>query len=202
MNRLFAIYRLSVLVVAFALALVSYASAASWSAFGTAEFSGIALDKPLQVDVLEYTLTIGDKPTMTVRETTYRIDWVQSFYVVSESGGGIFDASNGSADQVWTWDSQVSDGRQIAGWTGQGNNRLYPGGSRTFEFATFDPKGNPLTTGFHVSYTDGKNTMTGWWRWKDHIQSAVVPEPSSMICFGVGAVSLIGLSLRRRRTSN
>lgn len=203
MNRPIGIHKLGVLTIVLALALTTGAAAASWSDFRDAEFTGVTLDKPLQVDVLDYTLTISSNPTMTVGSKTYTVNWIQSFYVLSDKAGGTFVASNGQGNNDWTWDSKVNRGGQISGWTGQGNNRIQPGQSETFHFGTFDPKGNPLTGGFHVSYNDGGSTKTAWFRWRDTVKVALVPEPGSLICFGVGAVSFFSLAFRRRRqTSN
>ncbi len=200
MNRRFAIYRLGLLVSVFVALLGTGALAASWSAFTEAEFSGITFDKPLQVDVLDYTITIDPNPTITVGGKTYEIDWVQSFYVLAAEPGGTFVATDGQGN-MWSWDSKTSGGGQISGWTGQGNNRLRPGQSGTFHFATFDPKGHPLAAGFHVAYRDGDDVITGWYSFRTGFHNSMIPEPSPMVCFGVAGVGMLGLVLRRRRAT-
>lgn len=202
MTRRFAIHMFGLLVLACIVALASGASAASWSSFNEAQFTGITLDKPLQVDVLDYTLTLSTNPTITVSGQTYQVNWIQSFYVLADKPGGSFTATNGQGNG-WGWDSKTSGGGQISGWSGQGNNRILPGGSRTFHFATFDPRGNPVAQGFHVSFNKGPDVVTGWYALKYRLPpSAVVPEPSSMICLVAATVGFAGLVLRRRTTSN
>lgn len=197
MNRRTGIYTLGLLTVLCTLAIVSAASAASWTDFGTAQFSGITFDKPLQVNVLDYTLTVSDHPTVTVGSHTYQVNWIQSVYVVSGTPGGTFTAS-GPASKGWSWDSKTSGGGQISGWTGQGNNRLYAGQSRMFHFSAFNPNGNPVTVGYHISYNDGQNVVTDWFKRASTISPIPVPEPSPILCIGVAIVGMFA-HVRRRR---
>lgn len=201
MNRQFRFYGLLALTTLFVLACASSVAAVSWSAFKEAEFSGITIDKPVEVDVLDYTITIGEHPTIAVDGQTHELHWIQAFYLISETPGGKFVAANG-AGNTWNWDSKTNDGGQISGWHGQGNNRIHPGGAETFHFSQLDPQDNPLIAGFHVSYDDGKNAVTGWYSWRNQVQAAMVPEPSSLLSFGVASVGFLGLTLRRRRTRN
>lgn len=196
MNRRFAIHTLGALVALCSIASANLAWGASWDAFASAQFGGIALDKPLQVNVLDYTLALGDNPTITLGSHTYPVNWVQSFYVVSGEPNGTFTATNGVGNTGWSWDSKTSGGGQISGWTGQGSNRIDPGESKVFHFSSFDPHRNPVVTGFHVSYQDGQDTVTGWW--KDRSLLTTVPEPSTMAALAVPLVGLYAFARRRR----
>jgi len=173
------------------------ALAVSWTSFGTAEFSGITWDKPLDVDVLDYTLTISNKPTMTVGSHTYQVVSIQSVYLLGATADGRFTATNGAGNTLWNWDSKTSGGGQVSGWTGQGSNRLYAGDSTTFHFSSFDPEEKPVVVGYHVVYKDGNDTITGWWKQNLITTQAAVPEPAPILCMGVAIVGLLA-HVRRR----
>jgi len=164
---------------------------ASWSSFMDAAISGVSLDKPLATNVLDYTLSIGASPTITLGMNTYSIIWVQAFYVVSLTGAENFTATPGTYPTDWTWESKITPGR-IVGWQGQGaGERIYPGQTKQFQFASFDITGKPVVEGYHIGYVTPTGTVyTAWYK-------NTVPEPGSIAALAIGLSALIGL--RRRR---
>lgn len=171
--------------------------AASWDSFKSAQLSGITLDKPLQVNVLDYTLTVGSNPTVSIGTKTYAVNWVQAFYVVSGTSNGSFTATQGKSPKGWSWDSKGNPG-QIAGWTTQGNNRLKPGDSMKFSFAQFDPRGNPVLAGYHISYQDGNKAVTDWFKTGGGLETGAVPEASSIAGLGAALGGLLVFTRRRK----
>lgn|GEM_PF-1379511 len=138
------------------------ASAFSWSDMTPAVISGISLDKPLQANVLDYTLTLGSSPTIILSGQTFQIDWVQAFYVVAGGPDARFTAAAGSGPPRWSWDSKTAGG-QVSGWIGTGNTRLLCGQSAEFSFSAFDPAGCFLMPAYHIGYHDGGKAVTGWY---------------------------------------
>lgn len=172
--------------------------AASWNGIEIAEFSGVTLDKPLQVGTLDYTLSVADNATIKLGSETYDIEWVQAFYVVSGEEGSTFTATEGEGNS-WNWSSKISGGGQISGWSGQGNDRIDAGESRTFHFGSFAPGRKSITTAYHVSYRDGSRGVTGWW--KDPVRElSSVPEPSAVASVMLLLVGFTGLWIRRSRS--
>ncbi len=169
--------------------------AASWDCFRTAQFDGISLDKQLQPNVLQYTLTVNQNPTITIGSKTYAVNWIQAFYVVSGRSSGTFTAANGSSPKQWTWDTKASPAK-IAGWTTQGNSRLEPGESETFTFGSFNPGSNPVVPAYHISYRVGNCTYTDWFKQASKAPSPNVPEPGAVVCL---SAALGGLIVRIRR---
>ena len=190
--------RIGLLVLISIVAAASASFGASWDSFKTATFSGIDLDKALQPNLLEYTLTIGDAPTVTIGSETYSVDWVQSFYVVSGTSGGSFVATSDIDPKNWTWDTKSSPA-QISGWTGKGNNRLNPGESATFEFASFNPGENPVAPAYHISYRIGGDSVTDWFKAAAKLPNPVVPEPGSLLCLSVGVCGLFFVARQRKK---
>ena len=191
------ISRIGLLSLACSVLVVSTLFAASWDAFTSASFSGIGLDKPLQANVLDYTLMLGSAPTVTIGSKTYGVNWVQAVYVVSGTPTGTFVATDGAGPNGWSWDSKTKPA-QIAGWTGQGSDRLYAGQSADISFASFDPGGNPVVPAFHISYQDGGKAVTDWFK-SNNATIGTVPEPSSIICLSVGVCGLLFVARQRKR---
>lgn len=190
-------------VVALVAVAGSSALAASWDSFKSAQITGINLDKPLQANVLDYTLAIDSNPTITVGSETYAVNWVQAFYVVSGTPDGTFSASDGMSGKTWSWDSKAASG-QISGWVGKGNDRLSPGDSMAFAFAEFDPGSNPVTPGYHISYQVGGKSVTDWFKGAGGSPPPnTVPEPSTLVALGscFGGL-LIASRYRRSRRVN
>lgn len=171
---------------------------ASWDSFKTATFSGIDLDKALAPNVLDYTLTLGSAPTVTIGTKTYNVEWVQAFYVVSGTDTGSFKATDGKGPKNWTWDSKTNPG-QIAGWTGQGKDRLYASQSVSFAFGSFDPGSNAVAPAYHISYQDGKNSITDWFKSGRKGPVPAVPEPGSILCLSVALGGLFFVARQRER---
>ena len=132
----------------------------AWSAFNAASVS----DMSLAVDELKYTLTLGPNPTLTYLGTTYTLNWLQSFCLVSDAPGHYFAASAGPAG-TWDFDTWFNDTSKIAvaGWSGSGSaDRLCPGQSKQFVYTSLDTTGNAVIPGFHAGY--GTAGMTAFFK--------------------------------------
>jgi len=186
---------LAALIVA---AAASVAFGASWDALAPATVSGIDLDKPLQVDVLDYKLELGSMPTITIDGKTHTVNWIQAFYVASGTPTGTFVATGGSGPAGWSWDSKTNPA-QVSGWTGKGSSRLKPGDSAVISFGSFDPQANPVVPAFHIGYQDGSHEVTGWY--KVCAEQGSMPEPSTIAALsaGVAGIVLLGWRWRGRR---
>lgn len=172
---------------------------ASWDALAQATVSGISLDKPLQVGVLDYKLELGSAPSITIGEKTYAVNWVQAFYVASGTPNGTFVATGGSGPDGWSWDSKTSPA-QISGWVGKGNSRLSPGDSAVISFGNFDPQANPVVTAYHIGYQDSSKEVTGWYKVYGTVSGGSnaggLPEPAGVVALGAGLSGLLGLAWR------
>ena len=171
----------------------SFAAVPAFSAFHPATVSGILLD----VDGLNYTLTLGTSPTLTYLGTTYQVNWLQSFCLVSDVDNHYFTASGGSAGS-WDFDTSKNDPTKIAvaGWAGSGSgSRLYPRQSKEFLFSSLDITGNAVAPGFHAGY--GTAGLTA------HFKDTLPPGPSPAIpewgSLSLGLLALPPVALFRRR---
>jgi len=166
----------------------------SWASFEPASFFDIYLTPSLETGILDYALALGPDPKITLGSTTYDVNWVQAYFVVSQDEETDFIATNGTTVTDWRWESKSLPGR-ISGWMGEGTNRVYPGGSKALGFGSFDITGNAVLSGLHVGYQVGSSEETGWY--KDSLPP--IPEPSSLLALACGLGGLAGL-LRRRRS--
>ena len=174
---------------------VPAANATSWSSFEPASFADVYLGPQLATDQLDYVLSMGPSPKITIGPATYDVNWVQAFYVVSQDRETGFRATNGTTVHDWTWDAKDSPG-QIAGWRGTGQNRLYPGGQKMLGFGELDITGNAVLTGLHVGYKTGSKEETGYYKGAPS-EPSPVPEPGSLIALATGLFGSVWV-LRRR----
>jgi hypothetical protein len=189
------------LAALFAAGVASVGFAASWDGFAPATVEGISLDKPLQGGVLDYRLELNSAPTITIGGKTYTVNWIQAFYVASDTADGAFLATGGSGPSGWSWDSKTNPG-QISGWSGKGNDRLKPGDSALISFGSFDPLGTPVVPAYHIGYQVGGKEVTGWYRTGSGSGSAGAPEPAGLVALCTGMAGLSGaLWLRKTRRS-
>lgn len=170
--------------------------AASWDSFKPATFTDISLDKPFQANVLNYTLTLGSMPTITIDSKTFTVNWVQAFYVMGGDPNVTFTAINQPNANSWSWDSKFAPS-QISGWKTQAKDQLKVGNSIQFCFASFDPHNNLVVPGFHISFQDGNNTVTDWFKAGALMpmhSAVVVPEPSALagICIALSGLVFFG----------
>lgn len=168
--------------------------AASWTSFIPAAFSGIQLTPAPATGQLTYTLSLGPTPKITIGSNTFDVNWVQAFYLISQEPKQGFTCAAGSAVTDWQWESKTNPG-YIAGWHGQGSNRIEVGESKNFEFASLNLQGNSVVPGLHVGYQSGCREITGYY--KGNLSTVPnVPEPT-----GAGALiaGLCGLPLAARR---
>jgi hypothetical protein len=170
------------------------AGAPSWSAFKPADFSDIFITQSLAKDVLTYTLSVGPNPTVSFSGHTYDVNWVQAYYVVSQDSETPFNATEGTTPTDWDWQAKGKD-IVVAGWSGQGNSRIYPNESKTLQFGSFDISENAVLSGMHVGYQAGNCDNSGWF--KGSLEA--VPEPSALICLAVGLTGIVSVVSRRGR---
>lgn len=163
----------------------------SWSAFDPASFEEIYVTPELALDGLNYIISLGAHPKITLGGTTYNVNGIQAFFVVSQDQETGFIATNGTGND-WKWEDKTQNGR-IAGWLGEGGLRVHANESKLFHYGTFDPTGNDVLSGFHVAYQSGSTEITGWY--KD--DAPPVPEPSSLIALLTGCIGC-GYLLRKR----
>lgn len=170
----------------------------SWSSFALADaFLDMYLSPPLATGVLNYSLILGSNPQIVLGGNTYNVDWVQAYFVVSQDQSTGFTATNGSVVTDWTWEAKSLPG-QIAGWHGEGTNRVYPGQSKALGFAPgFDITGNAVLSGLHLQYSGPGFMNTGWY--KDPLPDVVIPEPVPPLLAGLGGTFLASLTMLRRR---
>jgi len=183
---------LAVGVAVLVLTTASVAAVPAWNAFDAATVSDIFLD----VDGLKYTLTLGLSPTLTYLANTYSVNWVQSFCLVSDAETHYFTASGGAAGS-WGFDTNKNDPAKIAvaGWSGGGGDRLYPGQSKDFVYSTLNVTGNSVVAGMHMGY--GSNGLTHSFKCPlPPTPKPVIPEWSSL---SLGMLALPPLTLFRRR---
>ncbi|MCE5315621.1 MAG: PEP-CTERM sorting domain-containing protein [Armatimonadota bacterium] len=177
-------------------ALGTPAGAASWADFKTADISGIYLTPSPATDVLTYTLTLGSNPTITIDGHTYAVNWVQAYYLVSQDKTTSIGATDANVVTLWTWESKSNPG-DIAGWHGEGSNRITPGKEKIFEYKTLNIDNNAVLSGLHVGYQ--LNSTTEDTDFFKTTLSPEVPEASSMALFGSGLITLCPMVWRRRR---
>lgn len=164
----------------------------SWSSFYPASFSDIYLTPSLGTDILDYTLTIGAAPKITLGANSYDVNWVTAYFVVSQDEATDFTATNGTTVTDWKWEFKSMPGR-ISGWIGEGSQRIYPGQQKALGFGSFDITNNAVLSGFHLGYQDGDVEVTDWYKGT----LLVVPEPSSLLVL-VGGLSAVAATRRRR----
>lgn len=164
----------------------------SWSSFDPAAFSGIYLTPSLATGVLDYVLAIGAKPKITLGASTYDVNWITAFFVVSQDKATDFTATNGTTVTDWFWEVKSLPGR-ISGWIGEGQQRVYPGQQKPLGFGSFVITNNAVLSGLHVGYQDGSTEVTGWWKGT----LSTVPEPSSLLALA-GGLGALGMMRRRR----
>ena len=181
------------LCVVLGFGVVSKALAADWSSFNDASFTGISITPTLASGTLSYTLLLGSNPTILIGATTSNINWIQALYVVSKLDNQKFTATEGSNNN-WNWEAKGST--NIAGWHGQGNNRVLPSGSsETVHYSSLNYGSNEVQWGFHIGYASpGSNQQenSGWFK------GSVVPEPSSLFGLGTALIGTFGLYSGRR----
>ena len=164
----------------------------SWDAFKLADFSGIYLSPSLETDVLTYTLSLGEHPTMTYNSVTYDVKWVTAYFVVSQNDTKFFSATNdGTSPLDWKWEKNPDlPATLVAGWH-DGDDTLNPGSSATLVFGSLNITDNAVLSGLHVSY----NSTTGWFKGT----LPPVPEPSSLAGLAIAAALSLPLLRRRKR---
>lgn len=192
MNSRMYLYAVVGVLAVVVLATCAMADPPSWSSFVPASFDGIHVTPSLTQNSLDYTISLDAYPKITLGATTYDVNWVQAFFVVSQDQATGFVATNGSVVTDWTWEEKQNPGR-IAGWHGEGSNRIYPGGSKEIGFQEFDVTGNTVLSGFHIGYQNGSSEVTNWYKG----DAPPVPEPSSLIALLTGFIGC-GYLLRRR----
>lgn len=171
----------------------------SWSAFDPATLSGISLDQNFANGVTSYTLDVDKGATIAIEGKTYRVNWIQAFCVVGATQNAKFMAAKGCGKSDWSWGTKSNHG-QVAGWSGTGNNRLYPGQSKTFNFDTFSIDKGDVLCGFHIGYQSGCcDEKSGWFKCMSDVPS--VPEPSSFAVLVPGVVALAATAKRRLKKS-
>ena len=185
--------RLAVLAVALCTILGFAASAManppSWGAFKLADFSGVYLSPSLETDVLTYTLSLGDHPTMTYNSVTYDIDWVKAYFIVSQDDATPFSADHdGTFPLDWKWETNPTADPLVAGWH-DGNAHLTPGNSLTLVYGSLNITGNAVLSGLHVGYQGG--TVTDWYK------GMLIPEPSGILLL-VSGLGGFAVAVRRR----
>lgn len=168
-----------------------FSDPASWSSFIDSAITGITVSPSLASNVFDYTVSLDSAPTVTFGGITYNVVWLQAWYIVSLTGNENFTATPGYAPPDWKWESKTTPGR-IVGWQGQGaGERIYPGQTKQFQFASFDITDKPVVEGYHIGYVTPTGTVyTAWFK-------NTVPEPGSIAALAIGLSALIGL--RRRR---
>lgn len=140
---------------------------------------------------LSYALITGPNPTFIYNSVTYHITEV--FGVWLRDPGSV--SATGTNQNGWTFDASNSSG-SIAGWKTTPNNGQPPSQSQTFTYSTLSPV--PTQVGYHVRISETWPIGSGGGN-TGYIVGSPVPEPASMIAFGVGALGIVGASMRRRR---
>lgn len=163
------------------------ADPAAWAAFQIASCTDIYLTPAFTTDQLDYTLSIGAAPEITIGPDTFAVNWLQACYVVSQDDVTPFTATDGLVVTDWMWESQTVAG-YVAGWFGTGMNRLLPAQSKALGFGTFDITGNAVLVGLHVGYQSGSEEISGFFK----TDLPMVPEPSSILALLFGTAGLAG----------
>jgi hypothetical protein len=188
-----------ILCLAIGVGVPALADPPSWASFSEAIITGVYLAPALESDTLSYTISIGDVATIKFGDTTYSLDWIQGFYVLSLDETKTFVATNG-ANNSWTWEAKPVNGDtfNMAGWHNVGNaDRILPGANKTLTYGTFNFSTTDVSMGFHIGYGGGGETA--------HFKTLdipVLPEPGSLLALASGVIGLVGLEYRKRRAKS
>ena len=162
--------------------------AAAWDAYKLASFDQIDIIPPFADGIKEYQLVMGSNPTVTFGGNTYGVNWIQGVFALGATEATDFTATEGTNSLGWIWDAKDSPG-EIAGYHGEGTNRLHPSQTMDFSYATFlVPVPGSVIPGYHLAYQDGDLQKTDWF---------AAPEPSSLIALGAPLVGCLALMRRR-----
>jgi len=166
----------------------------SWASFEPASFLDVFLTPSLATNVFDYSLALGPDAEIVLGATTYDVNWVQAYFVVSQDEVTDFTATNGTTVTDWRWESKSLPGR-ISGWMGDGTSRLYPGSDKDLGFGSFDITGNAVLSGLHVAYQVGPTEETGFYKG----ELPVIPEPAGLLTLVCGLGGVGGMMWRRRK---
>ena len=175
----------------------------SWSNFDPASVSGVHLTPEDVGGNPGYFLHIDLGATLNVGTTPYPpLNWIQAFFLVAATDQTEFTATEGPLFD-WFWEAKSKPG-QIAGWVGDGQERVYPssdgavGKHLAYDTLAFTP--GSVLAGYHIGYGTGEDS--GWFK----VSAAPgpgpgpnpVPEPSSLAGIAMAAVTAIAATRRRR----